>query len=142
MEYNTNDIRKSTEKNQESRVDTSITPKNIFRNFAYNFYGDIKGQKDNSPLNNRLREILRNLEINSWDDFENLFEVGTEKWSRNRINQMKEKTRKDLELLETINLDQLLSLNTDIDTELDNIYKWKLTMKTMSFEEGNSGLER
>lgn len=126
----------------ELKHDTHTSPKNVFRDFAYDFYNsDIKDPKNNNHLNNRLKDILQNLEINSWGDFENLFEIGMEKWSKNRINQIKEKTRKDLELLKTMNLDQLLSLNIDIDTELNNINKWKLTMKTMQFEEENSELE-
>lgn len=142
MEYNTGtNIKKNTKINHgvEQKRDTYTPPKNIFRDFAYDFYNnDLKDPKNNKRLNNRLRDILQNLEINSWDDFENLFETGMEKWPKNRIGQMKEKTRKDLELLETMALDQLLSLNIDVDTELDNINKWKLAMKTMPFEEDNN----
>jgi hypothetical protein len=120
----------------------SMDDKNIFRDFAYNFYNsDIKDQKNNNYLNNRLRYILQNLEINNWDDFENLFETGMGKWSKNRINQIKEKTREYLELLETMDFDQLLSLNIDIDAELNNINKWKLTMKTVQFEEDKNESE-
>jgi hypothetical protein len=120
----------------------SMDEKNIFRDFTYNFYNsDIKYPKKDNHLNNTLRDILQNLEINSWNDFENLFEIGMEKWSKNRINQIKEKTYEDLKLLETMDLDQLLSLNINIDTELNNINKWKLTIKTMQFEEENRELE-
>lgn len=120
----------------------STNKKNIFRDFAYNFYNsDMKDPKNNNRLNNRLRDILQNLEIDSWNDFENLFEIGIEKWQKNRINHIKEKTIKDLGSLETMNIDQLLSLNSDADKELNNINKWKLTMETMQFEEDNSKLE-
>jgi hydroxypyruvate isomerase len=115
------------------------TTKNVFRNFAYDFYNnDIKNAKNDNDLNNKLRDILQNLEINNWDDFENLFEIGVEKWQKNRINQIKENIRKELESLETMDLDQLSSLNSDIDKELNDINMWKSTMMTMQFEEDNS----
>lgn len=112
-----------------------MSDKNIFRNFAYNFYNEDLVKNDNN-LNRKLKKILKNLEINSWDEFDNFIEIGMDKWLKRKVNDIKEKTKNDIESIsKNIDREQEKLLENRLDIESKLIEQWKADMKEMQFYE-------